>query len=258
MCCAHSISASVDLASRAENAGSFSGFIINAWNPGQRKAVSDYDTTQLVNAFMVWELPFGRGRKFAGSSNRVVDAIIGGWQLAGSWNMSSGLPTSPGNGRRWPTNWNITGFATPNGSPQPEITNNKNAPAVSGSGGPNLWSDPKGALAAFGFTLPGQAGTRNTLRGEGGFVINTGLSKRWIMPYSEHHSIQLRWETFNLTNTTRFDPQSVNLSLTSTSNWGKYTTTRLTKNELTSTSRAYNVCGTLHNQEADIVNFITE
>ncbi len=56
-------------------------------------------------------------------------------------------------------------------------------------------------------------------------MINTGLSKRWIMPYSEHHSVQLRWETFNLSNTTRFDPNSVNLSLTSTSNWGKYTNT---------------------------------
>jgi hypothetical protein len=54
-------------------------------------------------------------------------------------------------------------------------------------------------------------------------VINSGLSKRWLMPYSEHHSVQLRWETFNVTNTTRFDPGGVNLSLTSTSNWGKYT-----------------------------------
>lgn len=216
-------SKSIDLASRAENAGSFTGFIVNSWNPGQRKAVSDYDTTHAANGYGVWQLPFGRGKKYGTNMNRVLDAFVGGWQISGTFRITSGLPVSPGNGRRWPTNWNITGNATPNGNPQPPVTNDKNAPAVSGSGGPNLWSDPKADIGAFGFTLAGQYGTRNTIRGDGFFDIDTGLYKRFTMPFSEKHTLQIRWETFNLTNSVRLDPGSANLSLTAASNWGKLT-----------------------------------
>ena len=216
---------SIDLASRSENAGSFSGFAINPYNLGQLKGVSNYDTKHLFNAFFVYELPVGRSKKFGSGMTRLGDILVGGWQLSGSWSQSSGLPTSPGNGRRWPTNWNITGFATPNGQLIPEVTNDKNGKSIGGPAGPNLWSNPAAALAAFQYTSPGQTGTRNTIRGDGQFAINSGLSKRFVMPYSEKHSMQLRWETFNVTNTVRFDPNSANLSLTSGSNWGKLSST---------------------------------
>src|SRR5262249_24401572 len=39
----YTFSKSQDLASVAENGGSFTGFLINSWNPSQRRAVSDYD-----------------------------------------------------------------------------------------------------------------------------------------------------------------------------------------------------------------------
>ena len=217
----YTLGKSIDLGSRSEGAGSFSGFAVNPYNLSQLKAVSNYDTKHLFNAYFVYDIPVGRGKKFGSSMTKLGDLLVGGWQLSGTWAQSSGLPTSPGNGRRWPTNWNITGFATPNGLPIPEVTNDKNAKPVGGKGGPNLWSDASAALAAFQFTSPGQTGTRNTIRGDGQFAINSGLSKRFIMPYSEKHSMQLRWETFNVTNTVRFDPASANHSLTSGTNWGK-------------------------------------
>jgi hypothetical protein len=37
-----------------------------------------------------YQLPFGRGRKFANSAPRALDAIFGGWQVLGSWYFSSG------------------------------------------------------------------------------------------------------------------------------------------------------------------------
>jgi hypothetical protein len=47
------------------------------------------------------------------------------------------------------------------------------------------------------------------------------------MPYSEGHSLQIRWEVFNVTNTPRFDVRSVsdqgNNFLTISSSFGKYT-----------------------------------
>src|SRR5262249_28585526 len=164
----------------------FTGFIVNSWNPSLQKGVSDFDTTHSANGFAVWQLPFGKGRTFGRNANGLVNAFIGGWQIVGGFRAATGLPTRPGNGRRWPTNWNISGFATPNGTPLQPVTNSEN----SKTGGPNLWADPAQAIKAYGFTLAGQVGTRNTLRGDGPFNIDTGVSKRFVMPYSESHSVQ--------------------------------------------------------------------
>jgi hypothetical protein len=222
----YTMSKSLDLGSSQENAGSFSGFVQNTWNVSQMRAVSSYDALHQANAYVVWQLPVGRGRKLLGSSNKVLDAVIGGWQISGGWVQTSGLPFSVGNGRKWPTNWNVTPNATPNGQPQPPVTNDPNAPPASGTvGGPNLWSDPAAAFAAWSPTLPGQSGSYRTLRGAGNFNIDTGVSKRWIMPYSEHHSIQLRWESFNLFNSHRFDPASAANTVTTSSSFGKLTST---------------------------------
>ena len=168
----------------------------------------------------------GRGKRFAGHVSKVVDALIGGWEISGTFRQTSGLPTSPSNGRRWPTNWEKQGYATPNGMPQPAVSVSKNAPSVSGAAsdaGPNLWSNPAADLAAWGFTLAGQSGSRNTIRGDGFFDVDTGVYKRFRLPWKEGHTMQFRWETFNLSNTVRFDPDSANLSLTSSANWGALT-----------------------------------
>ena len=38
------------------------------------------------------------------------------------------------------------------------------------------------------------------------------LVKNWKMPYNEAHSIQFRWEVFNVPNLTRFNAQSIGSS----------------------------------------------
>ena len=89
------------------------------------------------NANFVYGLPFGKNSKFDSGANGFVDALIGGWQLSGLYRHSTGLPGSVGNGRFWPTNWNVTGYATP--VDQWEDGTNKNAPAPPGGrSGANL------------------------------------------------------------------------------------------------------------------------
>ena len=44
---------------------------------------------------VVYELPFGKGRMFAGNSGRAEDLIIGGWQITGTTTWGSGLPWTP-------------------------------------------------------------------------------------------------------------------------------------------------------------------
>ncbi len=46
----------------------------------------------------VWELPFGKGRKYLGGANRFIDLFVGGWQAAGMYIYNSGRPWQfPGN-----------------------------------------------------------------------------------------------------------------------------------------------------------------
>ena len=218
-------SKSTDLSSRSENDGTGStfGFITNPWQPGAHKGVSDYDMTHQWNANWVAELPFGKGKKLLNHGG-VLNAIVGGWQLSGVYRHTTGMPISVRDGSNWPTNFQWQGWATMI-APIPGMVTTRNAPAITGKGGPNAFSDPSAAIAAFDFTLPGGSGNRNVIRGDGYFTIDTGLSKRFAMPYSEKHSLQFRWETFNLTNSARFDIGSISINLGSAGNFGKYSDT---------------------------------
>ncbi|MGH9674692.1 MAG: hypothetical protein ACRD44_16050, partial [Bryobacteraceae bacterium] len=195
---------SIDLASAEENSGSFSGFIQNAWSPGDMRGVSDYDQRHIYNAYWVYELPFGRGKSLGSGVRRGLNYLIGGWQLSGVWTQGTELPVSVGNCRCWPTNWNVTPRANPVGTP-PVSTITKNVASVNGrTSGPNLYSDPSAGLAAWTFPLPGHSGSRNTLRTSGTFSIDMGLAKKFEMPFNENHTLQFRWETYNVGNSTRF------------------------------------------------------
>jgi hypothetical protein len=60
-----------------------------AWGPSDEVRRNVWVTS------LVYELPFGKGKGFAGNSGRAEDLIIGGWQIAGTTNWSSGLPWTP-------------------------------------------------------------------------------------------------------------------------------------------------------------------
>jgi hypothetical protein len=123
-----------------------------------------------------------------------------------------------GNGAQWPTNWELSGYAT-------KIAPVRTAGAVKNADGTvNLFGDAAAsaaAQAAFAPDFPGQTGNRNVFRGDGFAGLDLGLSKRW--KFAERHSVQFRWEVFNALNLTRFDVQSMSLSLTSSSSFGNYT-----------------------------------
>lgn len=217
---------SVDLSSGAESSGSFGGgFITNKWNPGLQRGVSSYDTLHQVNAYGVWRLPFGRGMRFGSQMNSILDAFIGGWQLSGTYRQTSGLPMSTSVGSVWPTNWQLSNPAMSLNNPnEPSVGILKNGVLINGSRSPSLFTNPAASLASYRETFPGEYGTRGNLRGSGYFNIDTGLSKTIKMPYKEGHSIQIRWESFNMTNTIRLSGAS--MSLTDSGNWGKLSNTR--------------------------------
>lgn len=198
-------SKSIDLGSAAEGSLSFTGFVINTFDPSQMRGVSSYDTTHSVNVNFVYQLPFGRGKRFGGGMNKAFDAIVGGWEITGLYRQTSGLPFNVTNGQRWPTNWNLGGNATPNGQPIPQVVSTGNATGIAG---PNLWQNPAAAFAAFREDFAGESGGRTNLRGQGLFNIDSGVYKSFMMPWSEHQKLTFRWESYNLTNSVRFDPGS--------------------------------------------------
>jgi len=217
----YTFSKSLDLGSSAERVVDYEGMIINAFDAGAMKSYSDFDMRHQVNANWVVELPFGRGRMWGNGWSSILDNAFGGWQISGLWRMTSGLPTSIGNGRTWPTNYNHPGFATQVG-PTPETGVFKNAVAIDGTSGPNVFADPSRAVESWDHTRAGGSGQRNGVRGDGYFTIDLGVAKRFALPY-EGHSVQVRWETFNLTNTASFDlPTQGGWSLGQGASFGKY------------------------------------
>jgi hypothetical protein len=223
----YTYSKSIDLCSDAERVGAsaslnFSGGcqIFNAWSPYLFRAVSDFDTTHQLNANWIIDLPFGKGRSLASDVNRGLDAIIGGWQLSGLFRWTSGFPyTIYNNPADYPTDWYWEGAAIP------IVSHLKSGAYHLPNGIVNLFPDPAAAENSFLPALPGQVGVRNFVRGDGYFGIDLGLSKRWLMPWSEKQSLALRWEVFNVTNSTRFDFNDQNASSPSESNNSIATTT---------------------------------
>jgi len=63
-------------------------------NLGAEWSTSGYDQPLNNTMSLVWGLPFGRGRMFGGGASGPVDALIGGWRLAGINTMTSGVPVT--------------------------------------------------------------------------------------------------------------------------------------------------------------------
>ena len=69
----YTLSKCIDLGSTRESDGSNADLIQNPWNPSQMRAVCDYDVRNMVSAFAVAQLPFGRGRLLGGHVNSLYE-----------------------------------------------------------------------------------------------------------------------------------------------------------------------------------------
>ncbi len=206
----YTYSKSIDVGSNAERISVFEGLgfssqIINAWFPKQLRAVSDFDTTHMINSNWVYELPVGKGHRFGGSMSKLADAVLGGWQISGLWRWSTGFPFDVYAFNNWATNFDLESYGVLTG-PKPK-TGQFIVPQSGGGTGPNVFKDPNAALNSFRYSFPGESGQRNVLRGPGSFDIDMGLSKAWKI--TESQNLKFSWEVFNVTNSVRFDVGSM-------------------------------------------------
>jgi hypothetical protein len=75
------------------NAASASAYWQNVYDPKAEWAPCYYDATHVISAYAIYELPFGKGKKFGGD-NKAINAVIGGWQVSPiiSWRTGWPLP----------------------------------------------------------------------------------------------------------------------------------------------------------------------
>ncbi len=233
----YTYSKSMDMGSDAERINSFegigfSGQILNAWSPGQFRAVSDFDATHQINANGVWELPVGQGKRYGSTMGKFLNAVVGGWTLSGLFRWSTGYPFSIFS-PVYPTNWELNSAAVLVGKRPASgsfIVQGVNGPTPNVFKDPyNLTNanDPNQAILQFRDPYPGESGQRNNFRGPGTFNIDTGLSKSWNI--TEAQAIKFGWQVFNITNTPRFDVGTMQLdfnNLTSNSSlFGNFAST---------------------------------
>ncbi len=66
----------------------------NGYNGHADYGPSGFDTRHNLSATAVYELPFGRGKRFGGNTNYLLDEAIGGWKITGSAIAYSGFPVT--------------------------------------------------------------------------------------------------------------------------------------------------------------------
>ena len=207
----YTLSHSLDDASGLATSGAFGGaFIVNPILQQSSYANSDFDIRHIININAVWQLPFGHGRFFFSDSNKVVNGVIGGWQLSGIYRWNSGLPvgfygdSGPFDNSRWATNWNVQSNVIRT-QPVDTCPDRGSAPSsINPSGAPKLFGcNTLAAYNSFRNALPGEVGDRNVFRVPGYVDLDIGLGKSFTMPWSERHKLQIRVEAFNITNTQR-------------------------------------------------------
>ena len=189
---------------------------VNFANPRNDYGPSGYDQPINNTTSIVYDLPYGHGRRYGSKSNGFVNAILGGWQTTIINTMTSGLP------------FNFT-YSSSTANPlyttdlvtfRPQLTlgtANIKAPAsnrVKTATALNGYLD-KTYLAipsvALGNTSPYGNVSRNKLRSYAYYNTDLGLHKAFNL-WSESSKFDFRAEAFNVLNKVNYQAPDGNIS----------------------------------------------
>ena len=163
------------------------GFIVQT-DVRRNYGPTGFDRTHMFVASHIWELPFGKGKKYVGDGPGA--RILGGWQINGIFRAVTGAP------------FTVVADATPCNCPGNSNFADavKNTTILGGVGRGRLWFDTT-AFVAPGPNRYGNTG-RNGVRGPG--FLNYDPSVFRTFPVTEKWRLEFRAEFYNLTNTPRF------------------------------------------------------
>jgi hypothetical protein len=209
-------SKAIDNASGALEMGNGDNQALNLFNFQTSKGLSSYDQPFNDTTSVVWDVPFGHGRRFGGGLPRVVDTLLGGWSLGIINTMQSGqtinLTYDP----------NAVFIAT-DGSKnsavyRPNVIGDIYPPA--GQQSITNYFNLTNVVVPTDVTQPyGNAG-RNIGRSNAYFDLDTGIHKQFRL--TEGKTLEFRTEIFNTLNKTNFSAANGDRS---NSSFGKITST---------------------------------
>lgn len=168
----------------------------NSYDFRAERGRSNFDVRHRFSASYVYDLPFGKGRKYL-SEGGGWSTLLTGWQTAGIVTAQTGRPFTVALIREFDnsgTGFSALGFGAndrPNLVGDPRLAN----------GTPERWFN----TAAFAFPAPGTFGNagRNVVDGPGYQSVNASLIKNTNL--TENVNLQLRGEVFNLFNHPNFN-----------------------------------------------------
>lgn len=149
---------------------------------------SSFDIRQRFVASYLWELPFGKGKRWA-NSQPWATALAGGWQINGITTWQSGLPFTP-----------ILSFDPSNTQANARPNRMAEGSLPSDQRSITRWFDTSAFVAPAQYTF-GNSG-RNFLRGPSLTNFDVGLSREFRL--SERFGLYFRVEAFNVLNTPQF------------------------------------------------------
>ncbi|HLK67929.1 MAG TPA: TonB-dependent receptor [Bryobacteraceae bacterium] len=192
----------IDNGSASETSGGAA--LQDSFNPNAYRGPSDFDSRHTVTADFVYELPVGHGKTFLDHAPKVVDYIVGGWQVTGLSQFRTGTPITISVSGVYNTNYQYSSFAIL----KPGSTLPSNGLTVDQLGIPSLFGNTS-AVNSFVASYPGTVGTRGIVRGPNFLNTDLALSKYFRMP-KEGHRIQIRAEAFNAFNRVNFGNPTLN------------------------------------------------
>ena len=177
----------------------------NAYNLAGQRGPTDSNVTRRLVFSATWDLPFGRGRRYASSG--VAAALAGGWEVSGIWTAQDGPPFTlvlPFD------NVNVGNTSWPNRICSGKLSH----PTLQNYFDQRCFPTPP----AYTF---GNAG-RNELYGPGMNNVDFAVHRFFPIPIHEGLKLEFRAELFNLFNRSEFGIPAVSLDLPQT---GQITTT---------------------------------
>ena len=135
----------------------------------------------------IYQLPFGKGRKFASGVSRLANLLVGGWEMTGIYTWQTGMFLTPFWTGDDPVGIAFTDSSTPASvTLRPDILKNPNLPG--GQQTIDQWFN----TGAFAAPQAGRFGTsgKGVIKGPGVNVMSFGLAKEFAF----NERVRLRWE----------------------------------------------------------------
>jgi hypothetical protein len=173
--------------------------------------LSGYNQPLNNTTTVVWELPFGRDRRWANDLSPVLEGVLGGWRLTAINTMASGLPVN--------LSYSPSAAFQVSGAPTYRPNVNGDVYAPDGEQNLNNWFNKANITVPTDSSQPFGNAPRNVARGPALYTLDMGLHKGFGL--FGRSRLEFRVEAFNVLNKTNLGAPNSNVSNT---NFGTITT----------------------------------